>query len=71
MRCCLLYEYDLYTEIKQKMPKKNKMVITPLGEGKVIEMNFMLETILVEILNVGLRTFRSDEITKVDEHPEH
>ena len=71
LRCCLLYEYDLYTEIKQKMPKKNKMVITPLGEGKVIEMNFMLETILVEILNVGLRTFRSDEITKVDEHPEH
>jgi cell fate regulator YaaT (PSP1 superfamily) len=67
LRCCLLYEYDLYTEIKQKMPKKNKMVMTPVGEGKVIEMNFMLETILVEIPNVGLRTFKSEEIKKLDE----
>ena len=71
LRCCLLYEYDLYTEIKQKMPKKNKMVMTPAGEGKVIDMNFMLETILVEIPNVGLRTFKSEEISKIDEHTAH
>ena len=73
LRCCLLYEYDLYTEIKQKMPKKNKIVLTPIGEGKVIDMNFMLETVLVEIPTVGLRTFKSDEIKRIDEqqHPAH
>jgi cell fate regulator YaaT (PSP1 superfamily) len=67
LRCCLLYEYELYTEIKQRMPKKNKMVITPLGEGKVIEMNFMLETVMVEIPQVGLRTFNREEIKRADE----
>jgi cell fate regulator YaaT (PSP1 superfamily) len=67
LRCCLLYEYDLYTEIKQKMPKKNKIVMTPIGEGKVIDMNFMLETVLVEVPTVGLRTFKSDEIKRLDE----
>jgi cell fate regulator YaaT (PSP1 superfamily) len=69
LRCCLLYEYELYTEIKQKMPKRNKMVMTPGGEGKVIDMNFMLETVLVEIPNVGLRTFTNDEIKKIGEQP--
>ena len=67
LRCCLLYEYDLYTEIKQRMPKKNKMIMTPIGEGKVIDMNFMLETILVDVPNVGLRTFKSEEIKRIDE----
>ena len=67
LRCCLLYEYELYAEIKQRMPKRNKMVKTPLGETKVIDMNFMLETVLVEVPNVGLRTFRSDEINKIED----
>ena len=67
LRCCLLYEYELYAEIKQRMPKRNKMVMTPLGEGKVIDMNFLLETVLVEIPQVGLRSFQREEIKKVDE----
>lgn len=67
LRCCLLYEYELYTEIKQRMPKKNKMVITPQGEGKVIDMNFMLETVMVEIPQVGIRIFSRDEIKRKDE----
>ena len=67
LRCCLLYEYELYTEIKQRMPKKNKLVMTPLGEGKVIDMNFLLETVMVEIPQVGLRLFQREEIKRMDE----
>ncbi|MCE1255520.1 MAG: stage 0 sporulation protein [Anaerolineae bacterium] len=67
LRCCLLYEYELYTEIKQRMPKRNKIVVTPQGEGKVIDMNFMLETVMVDIPQVGIRIFNREEIKRKDE----
>ncbi len=37
LRCCLFYEYDQYVEARQGMPKRNKRVMTPDGEGKVID----------------------------------
>ena len=37
LRCCLAYEYDFYEEARAKLPKKKKMVKTPLGEGKVLQ----------------------------------
>lgn len=39
LRCCLKYEYEQYREARKGMPKRNKRVITPDGEGKVIDLN--------------------------------
>ncbi len=49
LRCCLIYEYDQYAEIVKKMPRRGKRVITPSGEGKVIEVNPLKETLTVSI----------------------
>ena len=37
LRCCLNYEYETYEEARKNLPKRKKMVQTPMGEGKVIQ----------------------------------
>lgn len=37
LRCCLVYEYEQYVEARKHLPKRNKRVVTPMGEGRVVE----------------------------------
>ena len=37
LRCCLIYEYEQYVEARKHLPKRNKRVGTPHGEGRVID----------------------------------
>ena len=55
LRCCLIYEYDQYADIVKKMPRRGKRVITPSGEGKVIEVNPLKETLTVKLDDSGNR----------------
>jgi len=67
LRCCLIYEYENYVEARKTLPKKNKHVITPNGEGKVIDVYPMRDAILVELPEIGRREFHKDEVKLVDE----
>jgi cell fate regulator YaaT (PSP1 superfamily) len=67
LRCCLIYEYELYVKARLELPKRNKRVVTPLGEGKVVDVNPLREMILVELPEVGVRQFNKDEIQPADE----
>ncbi len=67
LRCCLIYEYELYVKARQELPKRNKRVITPLGEGKVVDVIPLQEMILVELPEVGVRQFQKTEIQPADE----
>ena len=49
LRCCLIYEYDQYAKMVKKMPRRGKRVITPSGEGKVIDVNPLKETLTVKL----------------------
>ena len=66
LRCCLVYENDHYVECRKKLPKKNKRVMTPQGEGKVIEVFPLREAVLVDIPDVGRREYKKDQITYDD-----
>jgi cell fate regulator YaaT (PSP1 superfamily) len=50
LRCCLVYEYEQYVEARKQLPKRNKRVGTPHGEGRVIDVHPLREevTVLVE-----------------------
>jgi cell fate regulator YaaT (PSP1 superfamily) len=50
LRCCLIYEYEQYVEARKQLPKRNKRVGTPHGEGKVIDVHPLRDavTVLVE-----------------------
>jgi cell fate regulator YaaT (PSP1 superfamily) len=47
LRCCLIYEYEQYVEARRHLPKKNAMVGTPSGPGKVIDLLPMRDSVLV------------------------
>lgn len=67
LRCCLVYEYEQYAAAHKELPKRNKHVITPLGEGKVIDANPLRMTIRVDIPDVGHREFDRDMVQPWDE----
>ena len=62
LRCCLQYEFDSYEESRKLMPRPKRIVITPLGEGKVIKVNPLMETVLVDLGEQGRKEFPNEEI---------
>lgn len=69
LRCCLIYEYEHYVELRSKLPKKNKKVITPAGEGRVLDVMPLRQRVLVDIPGTGAREFSSEEIKWTQEQP--
>lgn len=67
LRCCLVYEFEQYAAARKELPKRNKRVVTPLGEGKVIDVNPLQMKIRVELANVGWREFHRHEVEPWDE----
>lgn len=67
LRCCLVYEYEHYAAARKELPKKNKRVVTPLGEGKVVEVSPLQMTVRVELPELGAREFSREEIEPWDE----
>lgn len=49
LRCCLIYEYEQYVEARKQLPKRNKRVVTPKGEGKVVDILPMSNKVIVFI----------------------
>ena len=67
LRCCLVYEYEQYMDARKELPKRNKQVVTPLGEGKVVDVNPIQMSVRVEIPNIGIREFPSNQLEPKDE----
>ena len=70
LRCCLVYEYEQYVAARKELPKRNKRVVTPRGEGKVTDVMPMSNTILVLLDNDERHypvPFNRDEIQPWDE----
>jgi len=51
LRCCLVYEYEQYVAARKLLPKRNKRVRTPQGDGKVVDVNPLKETVHVLIVS--------------------
>jgi len=67
LRCCLVYEYEQYAAARKELPKRNKRVVTPMGEGKVLDVSPLRMTVRVELPDVGAREFPRDDIEPWDE----
>lgn len=71
LRCCLIYEYEQYVEARKTLPKRNKRVVTPKGEGKVVDLIPMSDKIvvLIEVPNDRPQqiTFAREEVEPWDE----
>ena len=51
LRCCLVFEYEQYVAAKRTLPKMKSIIGTPEGQGKVVEVNTMRDTIIVLFTN--------------------
>ncbi|MDP2182640.1 MAG: stage 0 sporulation family protein [Actinomycetota bacterium] len=45
LMCCLRYEYDAYKDYKSRAPKRGAIIETPIGAGKVVDLNTPRETV--------------------------
>ena len=66
LRCCLMYEYEQYAEAVKQLPKRKKRVQTPQGEGKVIDVYPLKQTVLVALPDGTVQEFHRDEL---QQHP--
>jgi len=67
LRCCLIYEYEEYVKARKTLPKRNKRVVTPMGEGKVIDVFPLKQAVLVYVAEKGVMEFLKHEIEPWDE----
>lgn len=71
LRCCLIYEYEQYVAARKELPKRGKRVVSPVGEGKVIDTFPLRNAVLVELeAPEGARNWREfhrDELEPWDE----
>jgi cell fate regulator YaaT (PSP1 superfamily) len=71
LRCCLSYEFCHYDELLKNMPRRNKMVTTPLGRGKVRDLAPLKNNIYVYIEDYGIKVFDASEVEEIrDENPQ-
>jgi cell fate regulator YaaT (PSP1 superfamily) len=71
LRCCLLYEYENYVKARKQLPKRKKRVVTPNGEGVVIDVAPLSGMVTVKFDGDGGRpnrqSFHRDDIEPWDE----
>jgi len=67
LRCCLIYEYEHYVEARKELPKRGKKVLTPQGEGKVVDTYPLRNVVVVEIEGSGNHDFHRDVLEPWDE----
>jgi cell fate regulator YaaT (PSP1 superfamily) len=69
LKCCLRYEDETYLDLKKKLPKKNSVIKTPKGQGKVIDTQILTQLVLIEYENGDKEAIRLDELGNVKKPP--
>lgn len=57
LKCCLVYEHDLYKEMRRDLPKQGKRVQTPGGAGRVVEVDVLKQRVRVVFEEGGSEYF--------------
>jgi cell fate regulator YaaT (PSP1 superfamily) len=68
LRCCLIYEYEQYTQARALLPRKNRRVMTPQGEGRVLDQIPIRDSVYVVLSDDQRREFKRSEIQLIDEN---
>ncbi len=67
LRCCLVYEYEQYVEARKQLPKRGKLVVTPRGNGKVVDVVPLKGALIVELEQGGTHEFMQEELQPLEE----
>ncbi|MCM3786475.1 stage 0 sporulation family protein [Neobacillus mesonae] len=53
LMCCLKFEHDNYESVKEELPAVGKLVVTSLGEGKVVGIHAGNRTVHVQLFEIN------------------
>jgi len=67
LRCCLRYEDATYTELKARLPRKNSIVTTDKGRGRVVDGQILTQLVMVELENGQREVFPVDQVRILDQ----
>jgi cell fate regulator YaaT (PSP1 superfamily) len=67
--CCLAYENELYRELKSQMPKVGQRVSTPSGQGNVVALNILKETVVVELETQASQELPAAQVRVLEQVP--
>ncbi|MCK5565049.1 MAG: hypothetical protein KAJ07_07345 [Planctomycetes bacterium] len=70
LKCCLRYEDETYRELKAIMPKRNAIVDTPQGQGKVLDSQYMTQLVVVQFEGGKREAFGIEDIKRVSRNPQ-
>ena len=65
LMCCLVYENEYYQEMRGKLPRNGQKVLTPSGEGRVMDTNPLKVSVMVELESKAVVEFPMNEITTI------
>ena len=60
--CCLAYENDQYVEIRKALPKVGNQIVTQQGQGVVVGLNVLTESVVVELQSELTVEVKADEV---------
>src|SRR5258708_3370182 len=66
LRCCLVYEYEQYVQARKDLPKRNKREGTPHGDGKVVDIHPLQDSVTV-LVEEAYFTVKREDLTPLDE----
>ncbi|MEW6724195.1 MAG: stage 0 sporulation family protein [Bacillota bacterium] len=67
LMCCLRYECDHYEGSRENLPEVGSWVMTTEGEGRVVGINVLKNSVSVELENKEVMEFPADEIDLTSE----
>ena len=66
LMCCLNYEQEHYCQTRRRMPRSGSTVISPEGEGIVLDFNAITETVRIKITlpdeSIDIKSFKLEDI---------
>ncbi len=62
LKCCLVYEHQMYKEMGRGLPKVGKKVVTPSGPGRVLDLDILGQRVRVLLEEGGAQTFAAGEV---------
>lgn len=69
LKCCLRYEYDVYTELQSILPAVGKTVETPDGIGRILAQELLAKKLLVELGDRTRKYYPAADITVIKQQP--
>jgi cell fate regulator YaaT (PSP1 superfamily) len=69
LKCCLRFEDEVYSELRARLPKVGRRVMTKKGPGRVVAVDTLLGSATVELEDDLRMDFRAEELAPMTPPP--